>query len=289
MPSFLKSIGHFFAHDVLPQAVKTLFHHPSINSLKFGSLCVLSGAAALVQSSILKIAKNRFLGANPNTPPLTRGRIIQAACGSLLVAYGLYQICESFFVWQPPDVTLSKVVRRVKDCPQTGSLWNQAHANGRIFLVFGHQRTGGMWDERNRTIILDPQLSENNMLATLVFELCNAKRQKASDFYTVWQKCEDGDVGRMEFVKKKMQWESPSLMCHHQAVVPCLISQGWDQEIDRYLDQLTKYPTFEVFWKVYQHDPDHAEHREHLIDLWNKYFRKPFCSRHPASLECVAN
>lgn len=295
MASYLKSIGHFVAHEMLPLTVEALFKNPAFNTVKFGSMCVLAGATATIRSEIPQIVKEKFFGTAPGMQPLpfTKGRLIKAACGGALVAYGVYNICSGITtIWHQtfgsPEEILTRAVSKLNECPQTRDLWNLVHQKGEIAIRFGHATTGGSWDSLNRTIILNPQANENTMLLTLVFELCNAKRPKSADYSLVYRRVAAGDVGLQEFVKKMMEWEWPTLECHHQAVKQCLINQRWEDGIDRFRNWVQNFPTFEDFWKVYQIHPDFSQHRHNLRKKWIEFIKDRFCQTHPHSLDCTA-
>lgn len=289
MSSYLKSIGNYLVHEMLPHACDALLSSPYLNTVKFGSTCVIIGAGTLLHSRIPQIVKEKLFAPDPekSAPPLTKGRIAQAIFGSALVIYGLYNFylgCTTLFQHETrsPEETLKQVVSKIKECPQTLELWKHASKKPKfsVQLESSSVRTGGEWYAHNNTIVLDSGLTESRMQKILVFELCNANRKipPASLFAS--------DTSMMEFVKKRIEGEWSTINCHHQTVEKCVRSHHWDQELDDYRTQLESTPTFEDFWKDYQQAPRYATHRKHQKDLWAKIFKSAFCKKNPTSPEC---
>lgn len=291
MSSYLKSIGNYLVHEMLPHACEALLSSPYLNTVTFGSTCVIIGAGTLIHSRIPQIVKEKLFvpSSERSAPPLTKGRITQAIIGSTLVIYGLYNFylgCLTLFQHETrsPEETLKHVVAKIKECPQTHDLWYQASKKPKFSIQLGSSsiRTGGEWYAHNNTIVLDSGLTESRMQKILVFELCNANRKLTPESSSLFA----SDISMMEFMRKRIEAEWSTLNCHHQAVEKCVLTHHWDQKIDDYRTQLQSTPTFEDFWKDYQQAPRYATHRNYQKDLWAKIFKNAFCKKNPSSLEC---
>ncbi len=134
---------------------------------------------------------------------------------------------------------------------QTGPWCLQLLPNASKLLSLGESR--GACYFGLRTIVIESELSDDEILSVFVFELTNAVSTKKS--VQVREDAKEGTVTREDFVKRIEEIEFDGTKRHHSIISRAVVEMGWDPSLDTYKDMSRE---FDFYWPIIQKN-SHAD------------------------------
>jgi hypothetical protein len=112
-----------------------------------------------------------------------------------------------------------------------------------------------------RLIILNPQVSDVILAATIIFELTNAASER--QMLEIHQAALEGKISRELFAKEIERVEHQGVLLHKKIVAAGMANLRWDPEMDIYKDVETD---FEKYWLKIKDTSHSGEYRKY----WDK-------------------
>jgi hypothetical protein len=154
-----------------------------------------------------------------------------------------------------PVLSPERIHARALSCPDVRALYDEACREGEWIILFeapiSGPRAQTLFDLR--TILIDPNLSENEALSSLIFELTNATKAKVS--LKLNELARHNRISREEYVRQIERAEHAGALTHHAIVSKAVKELGWHPDVDRYAGV---NPDFEAYWPRIANS-EHAE------------------------------
>ncbi len=174
------------------------------------------------------------------------------------------------------------LLQKLYQCPQGQKLWDFLARRGIVSVVLGSKENVPHFGSYGSgTIVIDRNLSADQQLGYLLFELCNA--YQSDDVAELNQALSNGEVGKGNYLRWVFELEHRSTQLHHRIAEACTKVQGWNPAVDMYKD----YPKdLNVAWQAYTTSPYTEQHRLLNERHWTELFKERFCAKHPGHLDC---